>query len=38
MHWIQGAFSPEVKLLRPTSAEVKKTWMYTSSPPYVFIP
>jgi hypothetical protein len=21
----------------PTSAEVKKTWMYTSTPPYVFM-
>jgi hypothetical protein len=21
----------------PTTAEVKKTWMYTSTPPYVFI-
>jgi hypothetical protein len=41
---VPGALSPRVKRPRreadhlpPTSAEVKKTWMYTSNPPYVFM-
>jgi hypothetical protein len=40
--WVPGALSPGVKRpgreadhSPPTSAEVKKTWIYTSSPPYV---
>jgi hypothetical protein len=39
-----GALSPEVKLLEreadhspPISAEVKKIWIYTSTPPYAFM-
>jgi hypothetical protein len=39
----RGALSPGVKregyeadLALPTSAEVKKTWIYTSTPPHVF--
>jgi hypothetical protein len=39
-----GGFSPEVKRPRsetnhspPTSAEVKKIWIYTSTPPYAFM-
>jgi hypothetical protein len=39
-----GGFSPEVKRpgreadrLPPTRAEVKKTWIYTSTPPYVLM-
>jgi hypothetical protein len=44
IQWVPGALSPGVK--RPaaeadhspqTSAKVKKTWIYTSTPPYVFI-
>jgi hypothetical protein len=38
-----GALSPEIKRERseadhspPTSVEVKKTWIYTSTPPYAF--
>jgi hypothetical protein len=38
-----GAVSPGIKQSGleadhspPTSAEVKKTWVYTSTPPYVF--
>jgi hypothetical protein len=41
---IQGALSPgvkrqgrEVEHSPPTSAEVKKMWIYTSTPPYVFM-
>jgi hypothetical protein len=44
IHWIPGALSPGVKRpdrevdhSPPASAEVKKTWIYTSSPPYVFM-
>jgi hypothetical protein len=39
-----GALSPEVKRQKReadhsplTSAEVKRTWIYTSTPPYVFM-
>jgi hypothetical protein len=42
--WVPGALSPGVKRAGreadhspPTSAEVKKTWIYTSGPPYVFM-
>jgi hypothetical protein len=44
IQWVPGAFSPAVK--RPgreadhslaTSAEVKKTLVYTSTPPYIFM-
>jgi hypothetical protein len=42
--WVPGALSPGVKRpgreadrLPPTSAEVKKTWIYTSTPPYAFM-
>jgi hypothetical protein len=40
---IPGVLSPEVKRPEreedssPTSAEVKKTWIYTSGPPYIFM-
>jgi hypothetical protein len=36
---IGGSFSPgrEVEHSTPTGAEVKKTWIYTSIPPYVFM-
>jgi hypothetical protein len=41
---VPGALSPRVKRPRsesnrspPTSAEVKNTWIYTSTPPYVFM-
>jgi hypothetical protein len=44
IQWVPGALSPGVKRpgreadhLPPTSAEVKKTWVYTSSPPYIFM-
>jgi hypothetical protein len=40
IQWVPGAFSPGVKRPRreadyshPSSAEVKKTWIYTSTPP-----
>jgi hypothetical protein len=40
--WVTGAFSPQVKrpgreadYSLPTSAEVKNTWICTSTPPYV---
>jgi hypothetical protein len=40
--WVLGALSPEIKRLGreadhspPTGAEAKKTWIYTSTPPYV---
>jgi hypothetical protein len=42
--WVPGALSPGVKRPRrqadhspPTSAEVKKTWIYTCTSPYVFM-
>jgi hypothetical protein len=42
--WVSGALSPGVKWQGreadhspPTSAEVKKMWIYTSTPPYVFM-
>jgi hypothetical protein len=41
---VPGALSPGVKRpgheadhLPPTNAEVKKTWVYTSTPPYAFM-
>jgi hypothetical protein len=41
---VTGAFSVGVKMARheadhspPTSFEVKKTWIYTSTPPYIFM-
>jgi hypothetical protein len=44
IQWIPGAFSRGVKrpgreadYSPPTSAEVKNTWIYTSTPPYVFM-
>jgi hypothetical protein len=44
IQWVPGALSPEVKRpgceadhSPPTSAEVKKTWVYTSIPPYAFM-
>jgi hypothetical protein len=44
IQWVPGALSPEVKRpgreadhSTPTSTEVKKTWVYTSSPPYIFM-
>jgi hypothetical protein len=44
VQWIPVAFPTEVKWpgheadhLPPTSAEVKKPWIYTSTPPYVFM-
>jgi hypothetical protein len=44
MQWIHGALAPGIdELVRltdlsfPTSAEVKKMWIYTSTPPYVFM-
>jgi hypothetical protein len=43
VQWVPGALSPGVKRpgreadhSPPTSAEVKKTWIYTSTPPYAF--
>jgi hypothetical protein len=43
-HWVPAKISPgekrlgrEADYLPPTSAEVKKTCVYTSSPPYVFM-
>jgi hypothetical protein len=42
--WVQGAISPGVKQQGreggnspPTSAEVKKMWIYTSTPAYAFM-
>jgi hypothetical protein len=40
--WVPEALSPEVKQredhhLPPASAEVKKTWIYTSIPPHAFM-
>jgi hypothetical protein len=44
IQWVPGALSPEVKRpvrkadqSPPTSGEVKKMWIYTSTPPYTFI-
>jgi hypothetical protein len=44
IQWVPGAFSPGVKRpgrevdhSPPTSAEVKKMWFYTSTPPYAFM-
>jgi hypothetical protein len=44
IQWIPGALSPGVKRPRreadhspPTSTEVKKTWVYTSTPRYAFM-
>jgi hypothetical protein len=41
IEWVPGALSPGVKQTGheadhspPASAEVKKTWIYTSTPPY----
>jgi hypothetical protein len=42
--WVLGALSPgvkrpgrEVDYSPPASAKVKKMWLYTSTPPYVFM-
>jgi hypothetical protein len=44
IQWVSGALSPGVKRpvreadhSPPASAEVKKMWIYTSTPPYAFI-
>jgi hypothetical protein len=44
IQWVLGALSLGVKRLGceadhsvPTSAEVKNTWIYTSTPPYTFM-
>jgi hypothetical protein len=44
IQWVPGALSPAVKgpgreadQSAATSAEVKKMWIYTSTPPYAFI-
>jgi hypothetical protein len=45
IQWVRGGgVSPGLKRLwreadnsPPTSAQVKKTWIYTSTPPYVFM-
>jgi hypothetical protein len=44
IQWVPGALSPGVKRpgredahSAPASAEVKKMWIYTSTPPYVFM-
>jgi hypothetical protein len=44
IQWVTEALSPGVKRpvleadhLHPTSADVKKMWMYTSTPPYAFM-
>jgi hypothetical protein len=44
IQWVPGALSPGVKRLEreadhspPASAEVKKIWIYTSTPPYAFM-
>jgi hypothetical protein len=44
IQWVPGAISPVVKrpgleadYQPPTSAEIKKTWVYTSTPPYFFM-
>jgi hypothetical protein len=44
IQWVPGALSPEVKRpgrkadhSPPSNAEVKNTWIYTSTPPYAFM-
>jgi hypothetical protein len=44
IQWVPGAFTPGVKRQGreadhspPNSAEVKKVWIYTPTPPYVFM-
>jgi hypothetical protein len=44
IQWVPGALSPGIKRQgretdrsSPTSAEVKKMWIYTSTPPYAFM-
>jgi hypothetical protein len=44
IQWVPGALSSGIKLpgreadhSPPTSAEVKKMWIYTSTPPYAFM-
>jgi hypothetical protein len=44
IQWVPGDFFPGLKRpgreadhSPPASAEVKKTWIYTSAPPYVFM-
>jgi hypothetical protein len=44
IQWVPGPLSPGVKRpgrevdhLPPTSAEVKKMWIYTPTPPYAFM-
>jgi hypothetical protein len=44
IQWVPKAFSPGVKppgceadRLPPASAELKKMWIYTSTPPYAFM-
>jgi hypothetical protein len=44
IQWVPGALSPGVKrqgheadYYPPTSAEVKKMWIYISTPPYAFM-
>jgi hypothetical protein len=44
IQWVPGVLSPRVKRLGreadpspPTTAEVNNTWIYTSTPPYVFM-
>jgi hypothetical protein len=44
IQWVLGALSPgvkqpghEVDRSPPTSAEVKKMWLYISTPPYAFM-
>jgi hypothetical protein len=44
IHWLPGAISPGLKRpggeadhSPPTSAKVKKMWIYTSTPPYAFM-
>jgi hypothetical protein len=44
MQWIPGALSPGEKLQGreadhspPASAEIKRMWIYTSTPPYAFM-
>jgi hypothetical protein len=44
IQWVPGTLSPEIKLpgreadhSPPSCAEVKSTWIYTSTPPYAFM-
>jgi hypothetical protein len=44
IQWVSGVLLPGIKRpgretdhSPPASAEVKKTWIYTSTPPYVFM-